>query len=204
MGSKGRPILIGCLCLLALPVAILILGAIACPHDPSGTEKTRPSTGTPLTQASKTASPAPAPSEPKVVAYKTGEAVKIGYTTYLVKRSFWSKRLSNNQFLDQRPNAMYLFVDLTVRNDDDKARTIPPFKLLDDAEREYDPDTRALMMDNSIGLLTDLNPDVSKRGFVVFDVPKDRTYRLQVDGGYWTAESALVELVPEENPPSRK
>ncbi len=202
--SKRRPVLIGCLCLLGVPVVFLIIGAIVRPHVPSGTENTPPRTESSATPLDEVTTQVPAQSESKVTEYKTGETVKIGYTTYLVKRSFWSKRLSNNQYLDQRPNAMYLFVDLTVRNDDTKARTIPPFKLLDDAGREYDSDSRALMRDDCIGLLTDLNPDVSKRGFVVFDVPKDRTYRLQVDGGYWSAESALVELVPDEAPPARK
>jgi hypothetical protein len=45
---------------------------------------------------------------------------------------------------------------------------------------------------------------VSKQGFIVFDVPQDRKYSLQVDGGFWSAESALVDLVPEEKPSAKK
>jgi len=63
--------------------------------------------------------------------YKEGDTANIGYTSYAVWRSWWSSRLSDNQFLDDKPDAMFLFIDLTIRNDYKKARSIPPFKLID-------------------------------------------------------------------------
>ena len=127
-----------------------------------------------------------------------GTTVHVGYTSYCVWKAHWSNRLSSNQFLDRSPNASFLFVDLTVRNNDKKARTIPPFYLLDENDARYDADSAATMLEGSIGLIEDLNPGVSKQGLVVFDVPRNHTYRLKVDGGFWSSETALIQIQPTE------
>jgi hypothetical protein len=129
-------------------------------------------------------------------AYQEKTTVDVGYTSYAVWGSRWSRRLSTNAYLDRAPNAEYLIVDLTVRNNDSKERTIPPLKLLDDNAREYGESDRALLAEGSIGVLESLNPGVSRRGVVVFDVPRGRNYRLKVSGGFWSGESALVDLRP--------
>jgi hypothetical protein len=131
--------------------------------------------------------------------YKEGDSVHIGYTTYAVWQSWWSSKLSSNEFLDQRPNAMYLFVELMVRNDDKKARMVPPFKLVDENGAEYEASSNGWAVEGSIGILESLNPSVSKQGFVVFDVPKGRTYRLKLSGGYWSLEDAYVQLSPKQS-----
>lgn len=128
--------------------------------------------------------------------YKTGETVHIGYTSYCVWRSWWSKRLSDNEFLDDRPDAMFLFVKLTVRNDDKKARSIPPFELVDENGAEYETSSKAWAVDGSIGVLESLNPSVEKQGFIVFDVPTNHEYRLKASGGYWSTEDAFIALEP--------
>ena len=131
-----------------------------------------------------------------VTAYKTGETISVGYSSYCVWRSWWSKRLSNNEFLDDRPDAIFLFVELTVRNDDKKARSIPPFELVDENGAEYETSSKAWAVDGSIGVLESLNPSVQKRGFIVFDVPTNHEYRLKVSGGYWSTEDAFITLEP--------
>ncbi len=131
--------------------------------------------------------------------YNEGETVNAGYTSYAVWRSWWSSRLSSNEFLNQRPNSMYLFVDLTVKNDDKKARTIPPFKLVDENGAEYEASSGCWAVEGSIGIIETLNPSVSKQGFVVFDVPKGRKYRMKLSGGYWSTEDAYVQLSPKES-----
>ena len=131
--------------------------------------------------------------------YKEAETVHVGYNSYAVWQSWWSSSLSSNQFLDQRPNAMYLFVRLTVRNDDKKPRMVPPFKLLDENGAEYEASSNAWAVEGSIGILENLNPSVSKQGFVVFDVPKAHKYRLKLSGGYWSAKDAYVQLNPKDS-----
>jgi hypothetical protein len=153
----------------------------------------------PTAEAGASASGSVAPQASAAV-YQQGQTIHVGYTSYLVSGSWWSTRLSSNQFLDQRPNARYLFVDLTVRNDDTKPRTVPPFKLNDDNGAEYDASDRGLQVEGSIGIIENLNPSVSKRGYVVFDVPSDRNYRLKLSGGYWSSEAAFVRLNPRPSP----
>jgi len=128
--------------------------------------------------------------------YKMGDTVHVGYTSYCVWRSWWSKRLSDNEFLDDRPDAMFLFVELTVRNDDKKARSIPPFELVDENGAEYETTSKGWAVDGSIGVLESLNPSVRKQGFIVFDVPTNHEYRLKVSGGYWSTENAFIALEP--------
>jgi hypothetical protein len=127
---------------------------------------------------------------------KIGDTVNIGYTSYAVWRAQWSDRLSNNVFLDEKPDASFLIVDLTVRNDDKKARTIPSFKLIDENGAEYQTSNQAWRVEDSIGVFDSLNPGVSKQGKVVFDVPQGHQYQLKVSGGYWSSEATLIEIVP--------
>ncbi len=129
--------------------------------------------------------------------YKQGETVSTGYTSYAVWSSWWSSRLSDNQFLDDRPNAMFLFVDITVRNDDKKPRSIPPFYLIDENGAEYETSSKAWAVEGAIGILESLNPDVQKRGLIVFDVPQNNRYKLKVSGGYWSEDDAFIVISPK-------
>ncbi len=133
---------------------------------------------------------------PKV--YQTGENFSVGYTSYRVDKVWWQDRLSSNQFLDRRANANWLFVQISVRNNDTKARMIPPFKLIDENRSEYEASPDGWRVEGSIGVLDSLNPRVTQHGFVVFDVPQGRTYRLIVSGGYWSTSEALVELKDDQ------
>ena len=129
--------------------------------------------------------------------YKEGDTVHIGYTSYAVWSSRWSSKLSDNKFLDEQPDAMFLFINLTVRNDDKKARTIPPFKLIDENGAEYETSSKGWAVKDSLGLLESLNPDVSKQGILIFDVPKNHDYKLEVSGGYWSSEDAFIKINPK-------
>lgn len=135
--------------------------------------------------------------------YKTGETVHIGYMSYAIWRSWWSQRLSDNEFLDQRPDSLFLFVNLTASNDDSKARTIPPFKLIDEKGAEYETTSKAWAVEGAIGILHDLNPGVSTQGTIVFDVPMGHQYKLKLSGGYWSSDNALVAL-SEQNVQEKK
>lgn len=156
----------------------------------SNSEPSAPDTGNAVS-ASTTAESKPADS-PKE--FGLGDSVHVGYTTYAVWSAWWSDTLSDNQFLNQPPNASYLFINLTVRNDDTKARLVPPLKLLDENNAEYQASANGWAVEGSIGILESLNPGVSKQGFVVFDVPRDHVYKLKVSGGYWSGEEVLIAI----------
>ncbi|MCK9457217.1 MAG: DUF4352 domain-containing protein [Candidatus Riflebacteria bacterium] len=129
-----------------------------------------------------------------VILGKVGETVTIGYFSYCVWRSWWDNKTSNNQFINQKPNASFLFIELTVRNNDKKARTIPPFKLIDENNNEYDYSSKSFGVKNAFRSLEDLNPSVHKQGVILFDVPKGRNYKLKVSGGFWSKEDAIIEI----------
>lgn len=158
----------------------------------SGSQRSTPT----INSASQVSAPKPTNQvAPKV--YKEGETVNIGYTSYAVWRSWWSTKLSDNQYMNETPNAAFLFVELTVRNNDKKARTIPPFKLIDENSAEYDSSNKAWRVKDSIMMLEELNPSVEKRGVIVFDVPQQHRYKLNASGGFWSGEKAFIELTPK-------
>ncbi|MFH0995764.1 MAG: DUF4352 domain-containing protein [Pseudomonadota bacterium] len=129
------------------------------------------------------------------IVYKPGETVSIGYTSYEVLKCEWRSSLSNNKYLEQKPDAEYLFLEIVITNNDKKPRTIPAFKLIDENGSEYETCSKAWRVKDYIGSLESLNPGVSKRGIIVFDVPSDNTYNLKVSGGFWSKETALIEVV---------
>ncbi len=129
----------------------------------------------------------------KASAFKQGDLVNVGYTSYVVTESWWATRLGT---FNEKPDAMFLMVGLSVCNKDTKARTIPPFFLVDQLGREYETSSKGWAMEGTIGSLDTLNPNVEKTGGVIFDVPKDNNYKLKVSGGYWSDEDAFIELSP--------
>ena len=126
--------------------------------------------------------------------FKQGELVEVGYTSYKVTESWWATRLKT---YNEKPDAMFLMVGLSVCNKDTKARTIPPLYLIDQLGREYEASSKGWAMKGTIGSLDSLNPNVEKVGGVIFDVPKDNNYKLKVSGGYWSDENAFIELLPK-------
>ncbi len=130
--------------------------------------------------------------------HKMKESVHVGYTSYAIWKAWWSNQLSSNQFLNQRPDASYLFVELSVRNDDAKARMIPPFKLIDENNSEYEASSKSWAIPGNIGVLDSLNPGVSKQGIVVFDVPQGHKYKMKISGGFWSTEDSLIEIIDRE------
>ncbi|NLJ28038.1 MAG: DUF4352 domain-containing protein [Deltaproteobacteria bacterium] len=138
------------------------------------------------------------PQKASEVSTNSREPFQVGYTTYTIARSWWSSRLSKNEFLDQKPDAMFLFVELSVKNTDTKPRSIPPFKLIDENGSEYESSSKAMFVEKNINLLDSLNPNVTKSGVVVFDVPKDHQYKIVLSGGYWSTDKTMIPLEPKK------
>lgn len=130
--------------------------------------------------------------QPKV--HGMGEMVSVGYTSYCLWKSEWRGSLGSGP-LQQRPNAAFLVLQITVRNDDKKARTVPPLKLVDENGASYEAATAGMLQgDEWFNVLESLNPSVSKQGNIAFDVPRDHKYRLEVSGGFWSGKTAFIEV----------
>jgi hypothetical protein len=121
----------------------------------------------------------------------------VGSFLYTIGRSRWSKRLDPNPYLNVKPDAMYLWIALAIRNLDMEPRLIPPLVLLDDAGARYEPTAKAILIDEVISPLDSLNPHVTKKGLVIFDVPPQMHYHLYVSGGYGSEAFATFDLSPE-------
>ncbi len=127
------------------------------------------------------------------------DVVKVGSFEYQVRGARWSNTLSKlgSSYGNKPPDAMFLSVNLHVKNIDRQERTIPPFKLIDQEGREYGTSNKAWMAENALGIIDSINPGVSKSGVIVFDVPQNNSYKLRVSGGYWSGTRALVTVEPE-------
>jgi len=91
----------------------------------------------------------------------------------------------------QRPSQR--IVDLAIRNNDKTANVLAPVKLVDSEGREYEESSKGIFLYNSFDMLKNMNPGVSSRGYIVFDVPRGR-YALKVSGGFTSGKSELIDL----------
>ena len=123
-----------------------------------------------------------------------GVWMTVGELSFRALKSEWLQALSAKKVLDKRPDASFLSILLTVRNDSKEPRTIPSFELIDESGAEYETFEKGWLIDNWLGRLERLNPGVGRSGVIVFDVPQAHRYRLKVFGGLWSQEYALIEL----------
>ena len=177
---------IGCLGFAGVVILIFFIFYVMEPNDDDINKSITSSNSNPSVSQPKT--------KPEIKVFNEFQTIRVGHTLYCVRRSWWSNRLSDNQFINQEPDAKFLFVELTVRNNDKKARSIAPFTLIDEKGAEYETSNKAWAVEGSIGALTSLNPNVQKQGFIVFDVPTGHRYKLKVSGGYWSNVYALIRL----------
>lgn len=124
--------------------------------------------------------------------YKIGEDFSVGYWFYRCNGARWQSMIPSLGGTLETPDAAFLVVDLSIRNNDRTASAFAPPKLIDAQGREHN--SKSTSMPGALDILKQLNPGVSSRGYVVFDVPRGETYVLEVSGGFESGEHALVEL----------
>jgi hypothetical protein len=98
----------------------------------------------------------------------------------------------------EHANADFVVVNVTARNDDTSSSVIPTFKLSDTEGRTYDESSAGMLNQGFFSSLDSLNPGVSKRGNIAFDVPTGRKYSLIVSGGIESGKRAIVVLPTSE------
>jgi uncharacterized protein DUF4352 len=199
--SRGVLLFLALFVIVGIVIAILIFNGdeAQVPQNTTNAPSPKPSVtvkATPVEAVQPPPEPIPAP-RPR--AYTLGQSVSIGYWSYRCDRAVWTSMLGNS-FTAERANAAFLVLDLTAQNNDNSASTLPPLHLVDTEGRIYDASSAGMLNDGFFGPLEKLNPSVSKRGYVVFDVPRDREYKLQVSGGFNSSESELITLAPPAKP----
>lgn len=136
----------------------------------------------------------PSPPENQPTTYKIGQTFSVGYWSYLCHNAYWTPVLGFNPYSMERANADFVVVDITARNDDTSSSTLPTFQLVDEAGRTYDESSAGMLNEGFFSPLEQLNPGVSKRGNIAFDVPSDRRYYLLLSGGIESGKRAIVIL----------
>lgn len=134
------------------------------------------------------------PSDKQPTTFAMGQQFSIGYWSYLCNSAYWTPYLGYDPETLERANAEFLVVNITARNDDTSASTLPPFHLMDAEGRTYDESSAGALSQGFFSGLEQLNPGVSERGNVVFDVLPDRRYVLVVSGGIESGKQAIVVL----------
>lgn len=120
--------------------------------------------------------------------FTVGQEVRVGKLSYVVKDVEETKKISN-VLGDKTTEGKFAILELTIKNHDKKARMADTsmFKVKTSDGTEYSADTELDMYvnDNGIGFfLEDINPNLSKTGKVVFELPGNaKKYNLEVSSG---------------------
>lgn len=126
--------------------------------------------------------------------YKKGETVHVGYWSYCVWGYEWTYKLSDNLFLNQDPDYTYLKINITARNNAKDSSILPQLKLIDNKGNEYDQTSKAFAVENGFNILESINPTLTKQGYIFFDVPSKKQYKLKLSGGNLSSEYAYVTI----------
>lgn len=131
--------------------------------------------------------------------YGIGQDVKVGDVVYKVN----SKELSTNvggEF-GKNANGTFVVLNVTVTNQGKEALMVDSnFFTLLKGDVKFDADSSAGIYANEDAnfFLTNLNPENSVTGNVVFDVSpetaNDPSIQLQVQTGFWGTETAVINL----------
>lgn len=121
--------------------------------------------------------------------YTVGQDVKVKNLGYNVVSSEEKTELSS-VLGNKTTDGKYVVVDLKVTNHEKKARTMDSsmLRIKTDDGTEYNPDATldSYVNDDGLGFfLEQINPNMSKEGKVVFEIPADvKEYKLQVASGF--------------------
>ncbi len=141
--------------------------------------------------------------EEKEEIYKIGDVVTVGDFEYTVLEVSDTKSLGSNPYLKKETENNYIVVKVTVKNIGSEAKTIytDMFELKDDNDIAYESDGTLGLYVNEGGdgfLLEELNPNISRTGYVVFETPitnLEAQFDLRVTGGVISAQQKIISLV---------
>jgi len=169
--------------------------------DNSTKEKVKTTTAQPKEETKK--------EEPKKETEKThkiGDTVKVGDMVYRVNKISTADQVGPS-VLPTKANGKFLIVDLTLKNNGDKAVTVDSsFFKLKRGDKTYEADSEASMSANqdedgnitNSFFLQELNPDSEMSGKVVFDVAPDvasaKDLQLQVQTGLFGTQTDVISL----------
>lgn len=137
--------------------------------------------------------------EEKETAYHLGDVVPVGDVQYVVNQKIVTDVLGD-EYINTQAQNMFLVVEISIKNNGDKALAITDsyFKLLSNG-KEFNSDSgSAIYLGDESILFTEINPDASLTGKVIFDVSQSTIdvadLQLQVQTGLWGGEKEVINL----------
>lgn len=137
--------------------------------------------------------------EEKETTYRLGDVVPVGDVEYVVNQKIVTDVLGD-EYINTQAQNMFLVVEISIRNNGDKALAITDsyFKLLSNG-KEFNSDSgSAIYLGKESILFTEINPDASLTGKVIFDVSQSTIdaadLQLQVQTGIWGTEKEVINL----------
>ena len=130
---------------------------------------------------------------------KIGDQIEVGNFSYVVNDVRFTKTVGG-EYDQKTADGYFIIVNVTFRNNDKEEHTLDNsfFKLTDDAGTEFSSSTdgeSALEMSGKQTLfLKQCNPQITKSGLLIFEVPKKDIYDLHLSGGFWDGHEAIVKL----------
>ncbi len=134
-----------------------------------------------------------------VIYKKIGDEVSIGNFTYRVNGVDFLKTIGSD-FSSTTADGIFIIVNLSLVNNDNKEHTVDNsmFKLTDangaQFESSIEGSTELEIGGNETLFLKQCNPQITKSGFLIFEVPVIAVYNLHLSGGLWSGKTAIVEL----------
>lgn len=106
-------------------------------------------------------------------AAKVGDKVTLKGTTYRVTNAETTDSLGSNEFDTVKANGQFVVVKLTLTNREDEPATIleDNIRLIGGNGKSYSTSTDAILAVEDTFLLEEIQPDVSQKGTLVYDLP---------------------------------
>lgn len=127
------------------------------------------------------------------------DTVQVGDVEYVISKKTVTKTVGD-QYVNNKAQDTYLIIDLSIKNlGKEQLNVTDSFFTLLNGDKEYKTDSEGAIYlgDDSI-IYKDINPDVTLKGKIVFDVPekiaKSNDNTLKVQTGIWGTETENILL----------
>ena len=180
-------------------VGLFVIGGLQSVLGGGSNSSTSSSQDTSTTTQTTTEASASSSEKSEEVTYSIGQEVPVGDVVYIVN----SKEVNTNvggEF-GKTANGIFLVLNVTVKNNGKEAITVTDdFFTLLKGDVEYKSDSTAGIYANQDAnfFLTELNPENSVTGNVVFDITEETanepSIQLRVQTGYFGTETGVINL----------
>ncbi len=132
--------------------------------------------------------------------YGIGDSVVVGKTTWKVitAKDLGGTLTSSNQFIDpKKTSGKFVKVTFEVTNNDTSLQSVGNLQIVDNKGREFTPAADVsyfIPNDESLFILDNINPGITKRYTVIFDIPKDAMGLKLRPGGAVILKDVYIDL----------